>query len=99
MNATKLKGQITADRRLIVERLTRELSPSTVEVIVLQAPAAKIAERRPRRTSDHPAFCIWAKCLDIGDSAAYAALLRRRLESRTNGGDYFRVATGYLDPC
>ena len=32
MKATKLNGQITADRRLIIERVPKDLLPGSVEV-------------------------------------------------------------------
>lgn len=85
MNATRLKGRISADRRLIVEHLPAGLAPGAVEVIVLQADSPKPARRRGRRAASHPAFGIWAKRTDIADSAGYAVTLRQRVETRGNG--------------
>ncbi|MBM4044684.1 MAG: hypothetical protein FJ279_06180 [Planctomycetes bacterium] len=84
MQTTKLKGKITADRRLMVE-IPREIRPGAVDVILLSPGRDKPARRRARRRQAHPAFGIWAKRTDITDSAAFAARLRRRLETRTDG--------------
>ena len=87
MNATKLKGEITADRRLVLEPLPEGLVPGSVEVIVLQSSAVKPARRTPRRRQAHPGYGIWARHADIADSGAYAAHLRQHLESHTDGRD------------
>ena len=87
MNATKLKGEITADRRLVLEPLPEDLRPGSVEVIVLQPSTTKPTRRAPRRRQAHPAFGIWARHADIEDSGAYAAQLRQKLETRSNGRD------------
>ena len=87
MNATRLKGRISADGRLIVDPLPVGLAPGAVEVIVLQADSPKPAKRPGRRAASHPAFGIWAKHTDLADSAAYAAALRQRVETRSNGRD------------
>ncbi len=83
MYATKLKGQITHDRRLVVQ-IPRDIDAGTVEVILLRA-TDKSAKRRTRRGSTHPAFGVWAKRADIADAASFAAQLRRRLETRADG--------------
>jgi hypothetical protein len=87
MNATKLKGEITADRRLVLERLPEDIVPGSVEVILLQPSTPKPAKRPPRRRQAHPAFGIWARRTDINDAASYAAHLRRQLEVRPDGRD------------
>ncbi len=83
MIANKFKGEITADGKLIVH-LPKGTRPGQVDVIVLRATA-----QRPRRRTagSHPAFGIWAKRSDIQDSALFALELRRRMESRTDGGN------------
>ncbi|MBI5877213.1 MAG: hypothetical protein HZB53_06160 [Chloroflexi bacterium] len=87
MNAARLKGRISIDRRLIVDHLPAGMAPGAVEVIVLQADSPKPAKRPKRRAASHPAFGIWANRTDIAESAAYAAELRQRLETRSNGRD------------
>ena len=98
MLATKLKGQITRDRRLVV-RIPRDMETGTVEVILLHlsSPATKRRtrvvstrlpyswERRTRRGITQPAFGIWAKHSDINDAASFAAQLRQHIESRSDG--------------
>ena len=84
MYATKLKGLITRDRRLVIE-IPRDIAPGAVEVILLQLPSVQPTRRRPRRGSAHPAFGIWAKRTDIVDSVAYAAHLRERVGTRADG--------------
>lgn len=82
MLATKLKGQITPNRKLIVE-IPRDMAPGAVEVILLHdAPvkAAKTAAKASRRKAAHLAFGLWAKRAEISDSARYAAELRQRIE-------------------
>ena len=81
MFATKLKGQITRDRQLVV-RIPREMATGTVEVILLQLSPQSL-KRRARRGAAHPAFGIWAKRADLTDSIAFANELRRRVEMRT----------------
>ncbi|MDE3087827.1 MAG: hypothetical protein KGJ80_00380 [Chloroflexota bacterium] len=85
MLATKLKGQITRDRRLVV-RIPREMATGTVEVILLHL-SPQPAKRRARRGTGHPAFGIWAKRSDITDAASFAAQLRQRVEMRADGND------------
>lgn len=85
MYATKLKGQITADRRLIVEQVPKDLAAGAVEVIVLQAAAPKPAKRLVRRKGQHPAFGLWAKRLAVNDAILFAEQLRQRVETRENG--------------
>ena len=78
MLAVRLKGQITADRKLVV-KLPKDIAPGTVDVIVLhEAPARPRTRRRPA----HPAFGIWAKRTELTDSAAYAQQLRQKIENR-----------------
>ena len=78
MLAVKLKGQITADRKLVV-KLPKDIAPGAVDVIVLhEAPVKSRARRRPA----HPAFGIWAKRRELTDSATYAQQLRRKIENR-----------------
>ena len=79
MFATRLTGQITRDRRLVVE-IPKEVTTGAVEVILLQTQPAPSPRRRLRRKIAHPAFGIWAQRDDITDSAAFAAQLRQRLE-------------------
>jgi hypothetical protein len=83
MLATKLKGQITRDRRLVV-RVPRDMETGTVEVILLHV-ASPATKRRARRVATHPAFGIWAKRTDINDAGSFAAQLRQRIESRSDG--------------
>lgn len=83
MLATKLKGQITRDRRLVV-RIPRDMKTGTVEVILLHL-SSPSTKGRTRRGSAHPAFGIWAKRSDITDAAAFAAELRQRVEMRADG--------------
>ncbi len=83
MVAVKLKGQVTTDRRLVVE-LPVGIAPGAVEVIVLHEIPAKTPKRRTRRKT-HPAFGVWAHRKDITDSARYAAQLRRQIEGRLDG--------------
>ncbi len=83
MLATKLKGQITRDRRLVV-RIPRDMETGAVEVILLRSSSQPV-KRRTRRGSAHPAFGIWAKRSDITDAAAFAAELRQRVEMRVDG--------------
>jgi hypothetical protein len=78
MLATKLKGQITSNRKLIVE-LPRDLEPGAVEVILLRETPAKVV-KPARRLAAHPAFGLWAKRTDVIDSADYAAQLRQQIE-------------------
>jgi uncharacterized NAD-dependent epimerase/dehydratase family protein len=85
MYATKLKGQITADRRLIVEQVPKDLAAGAVEVIVLQTVAPKPAKRQVRRKVRHPAFGLWAKRPEVNDAALFAEQLRQRVETRENG--------------
>ena len=83
MRATKLKGQITRDRRLVV-RIPRDMETGTVEVILLHL-SSQSTKRRMRRGTTHPAFGIWAKRLDITDAAVFATELRNRVEIRADG--------------
>jgi hypothetical protein len=82
MLATKLKGQITPNRQLIVE-IPREVAPRSVEVILLQATPVKAA-KATRRKAAHPAFGLWARRADVSDSASYAAELRQQIEQRAD---------------
>jgi hypothetical protein len=84
MLANKLLGTITTDKRLLVT-LPDDARVGQVQVILLyDRPRPK---RRVRRSSKqaHPAFRIWANRADISDAATFAAELRRRVESRTDG--------------
>ncbi len=83
MIANKFRGEITADGRLIVH-LPKGIAPGAVDVIVLRVPSLK---PRRRAVSAHPAFGIWAKRSGIADSAAFAAELRRQVETRRDGRD------------
>jgi len=82
MYATKLKGQITHDRRLIIE-IPRDVTAGAVEVILLQV--SDKPKRTARRDSKHPAFGIWAERADIADTVSFAAELRSRVEMRADG--------------
>ncbi len=81
MLALKLKGQITADRQLVV-KLPKNVAPGAVDVILLHEAPLQAPIRRARRKPAHPAFGIWAKRTDVSDSAAFADRLRRRVEGR-----------------
>ncbi|MEW5721420.1 MAG: hypothetical protein AB1817_22525 [Chloroflexota bacterium] len=83
MFATKLKRQIARVRRLVV-RIPRDLAAGAVEVILLRV-TDKATKRRARSGTAHPAFGIWAKRTDIADAASFAAQLRQRVETRTDG--------------
>ena len=83
MVAVKLKGTITTNRRLLV-KLPKEMTPGEVEVIVLREAPPKATKAKPKRKK-HPAFGLWADRRDIGDSAEYAAQLRRIVEARQDG--------------
>lgn len=83
MIVNRLRGEITADRKLVV-RLPKDMAPGAVDVIILPVPAAK-SSRRTRRSPAHPAFGIWAGRAEVGDAAAYAAELRRQVERRGDG--------------
>jgi hypothetical protein len=81
--ANKLSGKVTADKRLVVT-LPDDAQPGQVEVILLyDRPRPQTRTRRSKST--HPAFGIWANRSDISDAAEFAAELRRRIESRTDG--------------
>ncbi len=82
MYATKLKGQITRDRRLIIE-IPSDVAAGAVEVILLQV--SDKFKRPVRRGSAHPAFGIWAGRTDIADAVSFATELRRRMEMRADG--------------
>lgn len=83
MIAAKLKGKVTADHRLQLT-VPSSIPPGEVEIIVLRSEPQKKAESRARKLSSHvhPAAGVWADRDDIGDSAEFAAALRRRLETR-----------------
>ncbi len=83
MFAVKLRGQITNNKRLIVE-LPIGIAPGAVEVIILHGEPPKARKKR-RRKSAHPAFGIWANRVEITNSASHAAELRRKIESREDG--------------
>lgn len=79
MLATKLKGHVTANRKLQVS-LPDHIAPGAVEVIVLhEKPAPK---RRAKRKAKHPAFGLWADRRDISDSASFAVQLRANIQTR-----------------
>lgn len=83
MLATKLKGQITRDGKLVVQ-IPRDIATGAVEVIILHS-ASRSIKRRARRGVKHPAFGIWAKRSDILDTASFAMQLRQRVERRADG--------------
>ena len=85
MLAAKLKGQITANRKLIVE-IPGDMAPGAVEVIVLHDAPVKAAKVTRRKTA-HPAFGLWAARTDLIDSADYAAQLRQQIEQRADQHD------------
>ena len=80
MLATKLKGQITPGRQLIVE-IPRGVAPGAVEVILLRDAPVKAA-KPARRTAVHPALGLWTNRTDVGDAADYAAQLRQQIRTR-----------------
>ena len=59
MLATKLKGKVTANRKLIID-IPADVAPGAVEVILLQDTANQPAKTGSQR-SKHPAFGIWAE--------------------------------------
>ena len=81
MFATKIKGRVTADGRLVVA-LPDGIAPGSVEVIVLHESQPKPRKMSARRKTTHPAFGLWANRKDIKDTAEFAAQLSRRLEMR-----------------
>jgi hypothetical protein len=83
MFATKIKGQVTTDRQLVVE-IPPEVNPGEVEVIILHETPTKTSKKRARRKASHPAFGLWAK-RDIESSQKLAVELRQKLESRSDG--------------
>jgi len=95
MYATKLKGQITRDRRLVVE-VPRDIAPGAVEVILMRL-SPKPTRRRARRMA-HPAFGVWAKRSDITDADSFASQLRERLETRADGDRRDQVAARNFNP-
>jgi hypothetical protein len=86
MVATRLKGKITSSRKLIVE-IPHDLTPGSVEVILLQDAPAKVAKKPLHRIASHPAFGLWTDRADVIDSADYAAQLRQQLEQRSDRHD------------
>lgn len=82
MVAIKLKGKVTPDRQLVVEKLPKDITPGAVEVIVLHEAPVKSPRRRSRSRATHPAFGLWAGRADIDDSVGFAAQLRRLVENR-----------------
>jgi len=80
-----MKGEITRDRKLVVTKIPRRITPGAVEVILFQRDT-QLRKRRTRRASQHPAFGIWAHRADISDSAQFAAQLRTRVERRADAG-------------
>lgn len=80
MLAAKFKGQITRDRKLVVE-IPRTMATGAVEVIVLHLTNPS-TQKRTRRSAAHPAFGIWAKRADLTDSVAFANELRGHILER-----------------
>jgi hypothetical protein len=70
MLATKLKGTVTTDRKLIVD-VPNEVTPGAVEVILLREQPLKRNGHQSRRKVKHPAFGLWAKRTDIKGSASF----------------------------
>ena len=89
MLATKLQGEITRDRRLVVKKIPRRIAPGKVEVILLR-PSTRSIKQRGLRANGHPAFGIWAKRAGIKSSAQFAATLRNRIERRADAGKHRR---------
>lgn len=83
MLATKLRGKITRDGKLVV-RIPRDIAAGAVEIIILHS-ASRLGKQRARRGIKHPAFGIWAKRSDILDTASFATQLRQRVERRADG--------------
>ncbi len=83
MLATKLRGQITRDRKLVVE-IPQTVATGAVEVILLHLPD-KPAKSHKRRRSVHPAFGIWANRADLADPISFVGELRRCVETRADG--------------
>lgn len=78
MLAIKIKGTITPDRQLVVD-IPRDIAPGVVEVILLYEAPIEAAQASRRKTT-HPAFGLWAKRVELIDSADYAAQLRQQIE-------------------
>lgn len=84
MQATRLKGTITADHLLMI-KLPKNLPAGEVEVILLkQKKTAASPKKLLKPMQCHPAFGMWAQRSDIADSADYAATLRRSIERRSD---------------
>jgi predicted subunit of tRNA(5-methylaminomethyl-2-thiouridylate) methyltransferase len=82
MLATKLRGKITSNRKLVVE-IPRDIAPGAVEVILLHDAPSK-ATKASRRKTAHPGFGLWAKRADLIDSSDYAAQLRQQIEQHAD---------------
>ncbi len=83
MLATKLKGQVTSDRKLVV-KLPRNIPPGAVEVIVLSEALARPVKPRSARRKAHPAFGIWADRPEAAEAALFAAYLRQQMQNRAD---------------
>lgn len=86
MLAVKLRGEVTGDGHLVVER-TEGLEPGPVEVIILQVATTAAKHCRRPAEEEHPAFGIWSDYGDVQDPGAFAAGLRQRLERRADSRD------------
>lgn len=86
MHTTRLKGRITRDHQLVVE-IPSDVAAGTVDVILLH-PLKKRSHHRVGHPLEHPAFGLWAKRAEIEDSASFAADLRQRLETRSDGNHH-----------
>ncbi|MBI5016705.1 MAG: hypothetical protein HZB55_14625 [Deltaproteobacteria bacterium] len=86
MLAVKLRGEISGDGHLVVE-LPDDMEPGPVEVIVLQEAEKKLKRRSRITEATHPTFGMWADREEARDPVAFAAELRRRIESRADSRD------------
>jgi len=82
MLATKLRGKITSNRKLVVE-IPQDIAPGAVEVILLYDAPRKATKASSRKIA-HPGFGLWAKRADLIDSADYAAQLRQQIEQHAD---------------
>jgi hypothetical protein len=83
--ATRLKGTITREGKLIV-KIPKGTAAGRVQVIVLYTKPNGSKRKRKSTRKLHPAYGLWKNRDDMHDSAVYASELRKRLETRADGG-------------
>jgi hypothetical protein len=86
MLATRLKGTVTTDHKLVV-KLPKSISTGEVEVILLHQRSELGLKKGSGRKLQHPAFGMWADRSDIADAAVYATALRQGIERRLDAAD------------